>query len=433
MNVETNLPPAIAAALRRDLIQKLPRTFQPYINQEIQKWQFKFPYEQDYLGRVVGYLDGLSPEQFENLFSGVRQVEAKMKLDPRSFSAREQTIEGAAVLARSPYYLTWREEVNKVFDRIHGSALAEEQARLAAIHRLLLLIFPAALPLDPHDLLANWPEGQLKKLAWQKATGTPPSLLAAVLKGPAQPDGKRGPGFVEEFAAGKDRTLGEVWLLESGTGLRELLPGLEVGLGGQSQAILLSFERLKAFREAFLDQIKSMRKALAEADTIMDRLRLVKVEPWCPEEIRDAPVIREFVRALFLSGNGSQLFSNAFVEWGTAQAVAHARPVVVVGEFGLRFKPKPFTSVAIFEDAARANPLPSVPDPEGSAVDAGMLAYYAWLAMRRYPECRRTACVCLFENVPYVLVAGAEDFPLWKETEPISPERLASILRSWLI
>jgi hypothetical protein len=101
---------------------------------------------------------------------------------------------------------------------------------------------------------------------------------------------------------------------------------------------------------------------------------------------------------LFLSSNGSHLFGNAFVEWGATQAVAHARPLVVVGRFGMRFKPKPFTSVAIFEDAAKANPTPSETDPEGSAVDAGMLAYYAWLGVRRYPECRRTACLCVFEG-----------------------------------
>ena len=175
-----------------------------------------------------------------------------------------------------------------------------------------------------------------------------------------------------------------------------------------------------------------MRKSLADADAIMHRLRTVDVAAWCPREIGDTPVIREFVRSLFLSNNGSQLFSNAFVEWGTTQAVAHARPLVVVTEFGLRFKPKPFTSVAVFEDPARANPLPSEPDPEGSAVDAGMLAYYTWLGMRRYPECQRTACVCLFEKAPYLLVSGIEDFPLWKEPEPISPQWLASILRSWL-
>jgi len=431
MDVNLNLPPSISGPLKRGLLKNLPRTFQPYINQEIQRWQFKFPYEKNYLQSVVGYLDGLSPEQFENLFLGVREAEAKMDLRSPAFSDREQTIEAASVLARSPYYLAWREEVNKVFDRIHAAALADEQARLAAINRLLLLVFPGALPLDPRDLLNNWPQGQLKRVDWQNETGAQPALLQALLKGKRQPDGSLGPGFVEEFAAAKDRVLGDVWLIESGTGLRELLPGL-VGVA-QSRAILLSFERLKAFREAFLEQIKSMRKSLADADAIMDRLRDLNVESWCPEEVGSDPVIREFVRTLFLSNNGTQLFSNAFVEWGTAQAAAHARPVLVVGEFGLRPKPKPFTSVAIFENPATASPLPSAPDPEGSAVDAAMLAYYAWLEMRRYPECQRTPCVCLFENAPYVFVAGAEDFPLRKETEPLTPERFASVLRSWLV
>lgn len=430
MNVPDKLSPVISAAQEHNLVSRLPRTFQPYINQEIQRWPFKFPYERIYLERVIGYLDGLSPEQFAGLFHGVLQVEAKMKLSSHFFSAQEQTIEDASVLARSPYYVAWREEVNKVFDRIHASALAEEQARMAAVERLLLLVFPKDLPLDPHALASNWPEAQLKKLDWE--AGARPSLMEAVLKGPPQPDGKRGAGFLEEFAARQERVLGDVWVIESGTALRDLLPGLEACSDGSVRTVLLSFERLQAFREGFLEQIKSMRKALADADKIMDRLRAVDVARWCPPEISGSPIIQEFVRSLFLSNNGSQLFSNAFLEWGTTQAVAHARPVVVLGEFGLRMKPKPFTSVAIFEDPATANPLPSVPDPEGSAVDAGMLAYYTWLEMRRYPECRRTACVCLFENAPHILVAGTEDFPVWKEAEPISTDRLASVLRSWL-
>lgn len=54
--------------------------------------------------------------------------------------------------------------MNKVFDQIHGAELAEEQTRLAGINRLLLLIFPGRLPVDPHELLNTWPDGQLKKL-----------------------------------------------------------------------------------------------------------------------------------------------------------------------------------------------------------------------------------------------------------------------------
>jgi hypothetical protein len=427
-------PPSavIRRALANDLVKRLPLTFRPYFNQEIQSWAGKFPYERLYLERVVAFLDTLPPEQFKLLFRAVREFEARMNLNPRSFSLEQQTIEGASVLARSPYYHAWRQEVNKVFDRIHASALEQEQARMANESRLLIQVFPADLPLDPHDLLARWPGARLKRLSRPEGTGAPRSLREAVLKGQLQPDGSRGLGFLEEFAARKERALGDVWLIEAGTTLRELLPGLEPGPGGQARAILLSFERLKAVREAFVDQIRSMRKTLADADAIMGRLRALDVSAICPRELGESAAIREFVRSLFLSNNGSQLFSNAFVEWGTSQAVAHARPRVVVGEFGLRFKPKPFTSVAIFEDPAKANPLPSEPDPEGSAVDAGMLAYYSWLGMRRYPECRRAACLCLFESAGCLLVDGAESFPLWKEPEPISPDRIGSLVASWL-
>lgn len=400
--MEVDASPIIRTALQHKLIHRLPLTFQPYFNQEIQAWNLKFPYEQTYLERVVSYLDRLSPEAFENLFVQLRAVERRMSLDVHSFSLQEQNIESASVLARSPYYLAWREEVNRVFAKIHASSVESWQAGLVRLNRLLLQIFPGDLPLSPHDLLNYWPGAQLKELTAKPDTWD--ALVNQVLL--------------------RDRPLGEAWLFQAGAGPDEVPFG--------PQVVRLSFERLKAFREVYLDQIKSMRKSLADADTIMHHLRTVDVASWCPREIRDTPVVREFVRSLFLSNNGSQLFGNAFVEWGTTQALAHARPRVVVVEYGLRFKPKPFTSVAIFEDPATANPLPAEPDPQGSALDAGMLAYYAWLATRRYPECRRTACLCVFQNSRSMLLAGVEDFPLWNEPEPVSTQRLSSILHAWL-
>ena len=134
--------PVLTAALKHNLIERLPATFRPYFNQEIRRWSIKFPYERSYLERVVAYVDGLSPRDFANLFGEVRNVEAKMNLDPRSFSSEEQTIEGSAVLARSPHYLPWRQEVNKVFSQIHEAALKDEQARLSRVKRLLVEIFP---------------------------------------------------------------------------------------------------------------------------------------------------------------------------------------------------------------------------------------------------------------------------------------------------
>ena len=98
--------PVLTAALDHNLIHAL--TFRPYFNQEIRRWNIKFPYERSYLERVVAYLDGLPSLRFDALFSGVREVEGRMKIDPRALSSQEQTIEGSAILARSPHYLAWR-------------------------------------------------------------------------------------------------------------------------------------------------------------------------------------------------------------------------------------------------------------------------------------------------------------------------------------
>jgi hypothetical protein len=175
-----------------------------------------------------------------------------------------------------------------------------------------------------------------------------------------------------------------------------------------------------------------MARDISDADAIYAKLRSLDVREWCPPEVGNIPAVREFIRSLLLTGNGSPLFSNAFVEWGAVEAMAHARPAVVLAEFGLRNKPKPFTSVAVFENQEKATPQLPVPDPEGSAVDAMMLAYYTWLGTTRYDEYQRAACLCLFEDLPYVLVAGHQEFPLWNEKEPIPLARLAAALRTWL-
>jgi hypothetical protein len=46
---------------------------------------------------------------------------------------------------------------------------------------------------------------------------------------------------------------------------------------------------------------------------------------------------------------------------------------------------KPFTGIGIFENQQHISALPDVDDPQGSAVDADMLARYILVAAERYP------------------------------------------------
>ena len=432
MNQQENLPAILRKARDDRLIERVPITFQPFLNQEISRWELKFPYEQRYLESLVGFLDSLPPDRFADLFGGVRKIESSMGINDHEFSPQEQTMREASILARSPHYLEWRQEIDRVFQQIDRSALAEEQARLSSLNRLVVLIFPAVLPVDPQSVVEQWQSGRLLRLDWSANASAGRSILEGVLKDLPQADGRSGPGFLEEYVGRPGRSFADVWVLEPGMRLRSLLGGLQSAPPEPPRATLLSFDQLKAFREGVLDHIKSMTRNISDADAIYAKLRSMDVSEWCPPEVGNIPAVREFIRSLFLTGNGSPLFCNAFVEWAAVEAMAHARPIVVLAEFGLRNKPKPFTSVAVFENQEKATPQPPVPDPEGSAVDAVMMAYYTWLGTARYVEYQRTACLCLFEHMPYAFVAGPAEFPLWKEKEPVPPERIAALLRTWL-
>jgi hypothetical protein len=432
MNQQDNLPAILRKAQEDRLIERLPITFQPFLNQEIGHWGTKFPYEQRYLESFVGFVDGLSPERLADLFSGVRKVESSMGISAHQFSMHEQTMREASILSRSPHYLEWRREIERVFQQVDHSAFAEEQARASRLRRLLLLIFPAVLPVDPQSVMEPWQRGRLLRLDWPPPGHPEQSIVETILKGLPCGEGGCAPGFLEEYVSRPGRNFADVWVLEPGTRLRGLLSGLESSPSEPPRATLLSFDRLKAFREGVLDHIKSMARDISDADAIYAKLQSIDVSDWCPPEVGSIPAVREFIRSLFLTGNGSPLFSNSFVEWGAVEAMGHARPTVILAEFGLRNKPKPFTSVAVFENQEKATSQPPVPDPEGSAVDAVMLAYYTWLGTARYVEYQRTACLCVFEGAPYALVEGPTEFALWEEREPVAPRRIAALLQTWL-
>jgi hypothetical protein len=198
-------------------------------------------------------------------------------------------------------------------------------------------------------------------------------------------------------------------------------------------AILLSYGRLDSYRQNFSHEMNTMRKDLADADAVFDHLRKVEVTPWCPPEVAADPAVPEFLRSLYLTGNGAVIFGNSFVQWGAAEAVRRARPSLVAAQFGVRSKPKPFTGVAVFDNPDQVNPLPTVDDLPGSAVDARMLALYVWLAAYRYQEYQQsTACVCIAESLSQAYVVAPKEFSLLQAPEPVALERLSESLRAWI-
>jgi hypothetical protein len=190
MNQLESLPAILRKAQEDRLVEKLPITFQPFLNQEISHWGTKFPYEQRYLESFVGFIDALSPERLADLFSKVRKVESSMGISEHEFSVHEQTMREASILSRSPHYLEWRQEIERVFQQVDHSAFAEEQARASRLRRLLLLIFPAVLPIDPQSVMEQWQHGRLLRLDWPAHDPPQRSVVETILKGSPRADGE---------------------------------------------------------------------------------------------------------------------------------------------------------------------------------------------------------------------------------------------------
>jgi hypothetical protein len=113
-----------------------------------------------------------------------------------------------------------------------------------------------------------------------------------------------------------------------------------------------------------------------------------------------------------LSGNGSLVFNNSFVQWGSAEALRRVEPQVLIASFGIRPKVKPFSGSVLFEDQTRNNPVAEQDDPAGSLLDSLKLSEYVYLASRRVPSYEaRSITLLTAQDLDSVLILGAEQPP----------------------
>jgi hypothetical protein len=170
--------------------------------------------------------------------------------------------------------------------------------------------------------------------------------------------------------------------------------------------------------------------------SILDRMDLRAL---LPPRLTDDPRLREFIRSLLLSGNGALVMSNSFVEWCASEGLRRAQPQALVAAFGIRDKPKPFSSLAWFEDQARANTLPDQPDPEGSLIDGAMLSRYVYLTARRLaPYSGRTVAWFTTVDRKSALLVVPDVAPDAKQTwllrtdRPVSATEMREACLNWL-
>jgi len=148
----------LRSVLDKGVLQRLPITFLPFVNQQIREWEYLFPNERQSVEKLLHCVADLSTEQSSALFKEVIQLEEKMGVRHWRFSTIEQTIENASELARSPYYQEWRRAVQAVFDVADRHALQPNSAGAKARHRLVLLDIPRTLVVSPSTVWRRWQE-----------------------------------------------------------------------------------------------------------------------------------------------------------------------------------------------------------------------------------------------------------------------------------
>jgi hypothetical protein len=323
--------------------------------------------------------------------------------------------------------------VQAVFDAADQHSLGASGDAVKAGNRLVLLDIPQGLPADTASVWRRWQGiGRPLKLDLTLA-GDSRNAFEALLIGTHNGTGGHAGGLLDAARSRPGISPTDTWVVDAGRGLVDAIVAQESSIAPATGAILLSNGRLDLYRQNFSHEMNSMRKDLADADAVFDRLRKVDVTEWCPPEVASDPAIREFVRALYLTGNGAVIFGNSFVQWASSEAFRRARPSFLAAQFGVRSKPKPFTGVAVFDNPDQVNPLPAVDDLPGSAIDAQILALYVWLAAYRYEDYQRsTVCVCLAESLSQAYVVAPPEFGLWQAAEPVPFNRLSDALHTWI-
>lgn len=394
-------------ALER-IVNRLPLTIRPANNQQLAHWELLFPFEQNRTRNFLEAFDSFSAAEKEALSAPLRNIESKMGIAAmQQFSEAAETMENASWLARSPYFPEWRQAVQVFFDSVEARVQANRSSEPER-SRLIVLVIPQNLPVDPNAGWSQWKRQAVRVTIGGDARELLTGLLQSQPHAPAIPD---------LLARHSNFDPADLWLIDGDAN--------ELGMAlPADSASHVTFAALRPVREQILATLDRISKDLNGADQVVDILRKTDWRRWCPPELAMQPRLLSFMVDVFLSGNGALNFPSAFAEWTASEALRRARPRVAFVRFGMRSKPKPFTSIAIFANQDKISVLPDVDDPENSAVDAEILARYVWLAAGRYPDYEQAICVCVSERLGEAWVVAPPGSGL-SDGESISPASLS--------
>ncbi len=416
----SKLSPALDAMVERGLFNRLPVTFATFFYDQIQEWELLFPAERNYYERLFGYLDRSDPGAVDGLFAGVREAERRLGVTDANWPKRTFTLQQVDFLNRSPHYPEWRKAIADVFSQL-DPVLDAEVSRHGR-PRLVIVLSPSEMPVGPDRLWTR-----IAKHGKRVSIDTPQDpadYLSLLLTG--KPMAAHAPALADLLAAHQGQAPYTAWCVETGDRLAALCshPGV----------VRMSYQRLANYRARLMKEVQQVVDSgqIRGPRELGARLKQLKVRADESELVHDA-ILGEFARATLLSGNGTLLINNTFVEWASIQAIRRARPVLAVISYGIRNKVKPFTGLLIYADQDASTPIPTQGDMLGSYVDLEIFHQYIWQEFAKYAEYRgNTAFLFVADGTDEMLAIGPPDLPLLGASTPQRLDGIFGTLKEWL-
>lgn len=414
------LSPALDALVEKGLFDRLPVTFSTFFYDQIHEWELLFPAEKSYYERLFGLFDRSDAAEVDRLFAGVREAERMMGVTDAVWPKRTFTLQQVDFLNRSPHYPEWRKAVSGVFAKV-DPILDAEVARHGR-PRLVVVLAPAEMPVGPDRLWTRISQHGKRVAIETPADGA--DYVPLLLTG--KPFAARTPSIADLFAGANPKSPYSAWCVETGDRL--------AAASSHAGVVRLSYKLLEDYRARMMKEVQQLvgSEKIQGPQQLSARLKHMKIRADEGELSQDV-VLAEFARAVLLSGNGTLLINNTFVEWASVQSIRRARPVVSVISYGIRNKVKPFSSMLIYTDQDASTPIPTQADMLGSYVDLEIFHQYIWQEFSKYAEYRgNTAFLFVADGTDEMLAIGPPDFPLLSATGPQRLDSIFGVLKDWL-
>jgi hypothetical protein len=396
-----------AATLARthgELLARLPATVHAFILVELQKWPLLFGPEQRYQRALLEQLSRLPRTELDPAAMGIGRIEADAGvngLNDRN-PARFQD-DAQALLRKRGLSVAWRSEVDRFF-QIVDPTLEAQLYPADAPRRLVVQIYGNGIAVQ-RDILWNRFKGAGVRVPLNLEGANSTEAFLQALFG-ARDDGRTAPALL---AAAAESAPLDAWLIESHEALHALC---DTAGSGKSTGLLtgLSYDRLRAYRNDLTRALNTkIQSGVESPQAFAAYARSLQIAAPAGALLYSADVLLAFVRDVLLTGNGTLLMNNTFVEWAAVQALRRAQPRILVARYGVRDKLKPFSSMVLFSQPRASDHNPTVQDPAGSFTDVEQLSYYVWINAEKSPGYRnKTLYLFLAEGVDEMLAIRSD-------------------------